>query len=916
MNARRLPRLRLVAAQDRAELGPLLALTLLVLVTAFLLAAVPRQIAAAESDALRAAVRRAAPAALELSASSTNTAPAGQMDAVDAQLRRDLAPVLRSRVTTPVRSAQSNAYDLLTPDGQHLRPQPFSWLMLAHQPGLLDGVRWVRGAAPSADGPDRVRTAADGTVPLLRVGMETGVAVDLDLTVGRTYVVRPLSPQPGGVGTFAVRLTGAFERKDPDDPRWDYLTQVWDKGERYTAEGALLAEVGAALVDESQVEALRRAAGTLRYDWHYPVAPSTLTPDAVPAVLAAVRSSIASASSATIPLEQESYRGPTVAMGSGLVELLGGHLASSRATSSVVGVAVAGLAVVALLVLSLAGLVVVLRRGPVLTLARARGASTTQVVGLVAAGVAAGVVPAAVLGAVIARALVGRASGGLDLWLAGGTAAWSVGSCAVAAWWQAVSHPVSHRRTPALRPALEAGLVVVAAAGTVLLRARAGEEPATARGVDPLLAAAPVLVALAVAVVLLRLAPLLVDRLAATRRGSPGLVSFLGLARAARQPAVLAAPLAALLVALCFAVLAAGAVRTVDRAQVSGTWRDVGADYRVQATFVPPETLRAIRELPGVRAVAAAYVRTDGGVLDDRRRTLPALTAAVDLPAYSRVLGTAPADAGLTDEREAVAALRDAGRDPDGPLPVLVTRGTTDLLAGSQRVDLGGGLGETDVDQRAVTDRFPLDDGRDLVVADLAAVQARESAPVRPNTVLVAGAPGLAGQLRAIAAGTGQPHLVLDRRADLAQVRASPFVGSTRDLFALVVPAAVGYALLATVLGLVLAAPGRRRDTAVLRRLGASGGETTRLALTEQGPVALAMLLGGGLAGLVLVRLALAAVDLAPLTGGAGPPDVTLPLVAATWLTGGLLVLVAVATAVVSTVERRRLPVGRDGGGQ
>ncbi len=560
--------------------------------------------------------------------------------------------------------------------------------------------------------------------------------------------------------------------------------------------------------------------------------------------------------------------------------------------------------------LSLAGLVVVLRRGPVLALARARGASAAQTVGVVTAGVAAGVVPAGVLGALLARALVGRDVGGLDLALATGTGAWSLGSCAVATWWQAASP----RRTPAVRPALEAGLVVVAAAGAVLLRSRAGE---TATGVDPLLAAAPVLVALAVAVVLLRLAPALVERLAASRRGSRGLVSFLGLARAARQPAVLAAPLAALLVALCFAVLAAGAVRTIDDAQVSGTWREAGGDYRVEATFFPPETLRAIADVPGVEHVASAYVRTDGGVLDDQGRTAPAITVALDLPAYSRVLDAAPGSAGLGADRDALARLREAGRGTGGPLPVLMTTGARGLLdATTPRVDLGGGLGEEDVADRATVDRFPLDGGRDLVVADLAAVQARESAPVRPNTVLVSGAPGLAGRLDDLAEGTGQPHRVLDRRAALAEVRSSPFVGSSRDLFAVVVPAALGYALLATVLALVLAAPGRRRDAAVLRRLGASSREALRLALTEQAPVAATMLLGGALAGLALVRLALAAVDLAPLTGGAGAPDVTLPLPAATWLTCGLLVLVAGATAVVSLLERRRSAPGREGGGQ
>jgi predicted lysophospholipase L1 biosynthesis ABC-type transport system permease subunit len=215
-----------------------------------------------------------------------------------------------------------------------------------------------------------------------------------------------------------------------------------------------------------------------------------------------------------------------------------------------------------------------------------------------------------------------------------------------------------------------------------------------------------------------------------------------------------------------------------------------------------------------------------------------------------------------------------------------------------------------------VADRFPLDDGRLLVVADLGAVQQRESAPVRPNTVLVSGEPGLAGRLEEIVAGTGQPHQVLDRRRSLALVQASPFVGSTRDLVALMVPAAVLYALLATVLALVLAAPARRRDATVLRRLGATSRESLRLVLTEHAPLVLGMLLGGVVAGLGLVRLALGAVDLSPLTGGVGPPDVHLPLLATALLTGGLLFLVATTTALVSVAERQRPDAGRHDGGE
>ena len=109
---------------------------------------------------------------------------------VDEQLRENLGPVLAPRVTDPVRTAQSELYDLFTPDGEHLRPQPFAWLQLAYQPGLLDAVRWTEGSAPDDSGPRTVRTASDGSVPLLSVALLEDVLETLDLEGTRAMVSR------------------------------------------------------------------------------------------------------------------------------------------------------------------------------------------------------------------------------------------------------------------------------------------------------------------------------------------------------------------------------------------------------------------------------------------------------------------------------------------------------------------------------------------------------------------------------------------------------------------------------------------------------------------------------------------------------------------------------------------------------
>jgi putative ABC transport system permease protein len=113
---------------------------------------------------------------------------------------------------------------------------------------------------------------------------------------------------------------------------------------------------------------------------------------------------------------------------------------------------------------------------------------------------------------------------------------------------------------------VEAAAVGLAALAVFLLFRRGFTEASARIGVDPLLAAVPLLLAIAGCVVALRVYPallLLVHRLA---RGTPGAVPLLGAARAVRMPALGFATGFALLVGVSISVFSTGIATTIQAA--------------------------------------------------------------------------------------------------------------------------------------------------------------------------------------------------------------------------------------------------------------------------------------------------------------------------------------------------------------
>jgi len=558
----------------------------------------------------------------------------------------------------------------------------------------------------------------------------------------------------------------------------------------------------------------------------------------------------------------------------------------------------------ALLVVGLAAQLVVHRRRGALLLTRARGASTAQLVGVLAVEALLVSGAAALAGLAVAVALVPARSSALSIGLVVALVAGCVAFMAVGCW--RVVRRAGHdgrADTVAVRPSLrrtavEVLLVVVAVVGLVVVRRRG---VGSADGADPYLATVPVLLAVGAGLLALRAYPYLLRPMLRVVRGAAGAVSFVSLARAARQPPVATLPLAVLLLGLGFSVFASSVETTVVRGQQDSAWRQVGGDYRFDSGALSGRQVRRAAAVDGVTTAVPALTRDDIDVRDEEGRPSDARLLALDPAAYADLAARAPAG---------VAPTLDAVQVSSGGamLPVLASPGVAAAAGpdGVVTVDLGAFIGVYEARVVDIAESFPGDGGREFVVTDLAVLRAGEETPIRLTTLFVAADAGT-GAAVADALGTGGPRVtVSDRREVLTETGELPFVDSTVAAFRLGVGAAAGYCLLAVVLALVLTAESRAGLLATLRTLGIDRRQARGLLGLELAPMVVVVVVVGLAVGIALPYLLVPAVDLTSFTAGVDAPPPRLDPMVAGVLAVGLVAVVAIAVALTGLVQRRR----------
>ncbi|MFC7879975.1 FtsX-like permease family protein, partial [Isoptericola sp. NPDC057391] len=449
------------------------------------------------------------------------------------------------------------------------------------------------------------------------------------------------------------------------------------------------------------------------------------------------------------------------------------------------------------------------------------------------------------------------------------------------------------------RRTAELAVVGVAALAAVLLARRGVVGGAGDGGVDPLVAATPLLVAAAAAVVAVRVIPLLargLERLLSRRRD---LVPFLGAARATRAPAGGVVPALALVLAVSVGASSAVLLSTVDAGVERQAHVELGADLRVSGPALGEEVVSTLRGVDGVAAVAtAARVPETAHLRSPDGGSRSVQVVAVDAAELAAV------QAGVPDAPLDVAELaRPAG---DGALPVLSLR-VPDVEAGTTGLVLDLQDESADVVVVGATDRVPgVIDAPSTLVLDAGVLAGPLDMATEPRTALVALDDGAVPAQVAAALRDAVPGATVDDRTTVAaELLESPAARGIATGARVSVALAGVLVALTVALTLVLAAPDRERLLAVLRSMGVRRSESRGLVAWEVAPWALGALVVGALVGVAVPALLRARVDLTALTGGGPQPALTVDPVLVVGGVAGFVATVVVGAVLATVVGRR-----------
>ena len=896
-----------------------------VLVTGFVFAAAPRLLNAVSRDGLRYAITNAAVYERNLVMSQGGRLPAGSgsdplaaVDSAGAQMDASLPASLRSVVDHRTYVVDAVRYTFPQPPGGSGSVRHVTF---RYQSGIESRIHLVSGRLPAPSSATVTPTTPPSTpIPVIEVAMSQATAQALGLQLNQPAILEPdfqdnLIGRGNVPNRLAVDVVGFIDTLNPKDDYWydDQSLQtpsVYDDGNTTQIYGTgLFAPLAYADLLKDTVPAL------VEYNWRFYVAPDRFTVSNFGQLQSDVKRLDATYGSAY------TARPTDIGASTRLADLFSQYAGQRRLTESILSLAVIGLLAVALAVIGLVGAFVAERRRESYALLRGRGGSAAQLLGAQAAEAGLLGIPAVLLGYLAALLLV-RAeptiwSPGLALGIALATAVLTVGATLPYARrnLQALERDeVRRERFSPRRAAFEVFVVVLAVAGIYLLRRRglAGDSAtAQAGGVDPYLAAVPVLLGLAVGLVTLRLYVLPIRVLAWWASTRKDLVLFLGLRRVSRQSLVTSVPLLVLLLSVAVSVFSSVMLRTIAVGQIQTSWELVGAPFRVNsyagAQLLDPDL--DLSKVPGVVATADALntsaVVSANGALPGGLTTL----FAVQTAAYEKIDAGTPVDPHFSGALLTPPSGSDVGKGSN-PIPAIVS--TASPLGGHSMT-----VGETfglQIHNQTVTfvaaevrDRFPaLPSTTPFVVASLDAVHAAVPGYNTERTSLYVGAPDRAGPALSAAIDAQQsPSILTSRAAEYAGVHDAPLVAGAVSGFRIGVGVAALYSALAVVVALALTGRARARDVAYLRTLGLSPLQVLGLIAAEQAPPVVVALAVGTALGVGIIRLIAPALDFTAFTGPDIPVAVTIDWPTVVLLGLGLVVVVAAAVAAASALTER-----------
>ncbi|CAM5329762.1 membrane protein [Streptomyces spiroverticillatus] len=836
-----------VRTRLRSAPGAAVALGVLVLITAFLAASYPRAVDRYEDAGLRHALRTApADQRIVQVASDTQFLPDSDRILTPEQLLSGRQNILKTLSSPLAVDLADSAYGVRSPKplvGQdkwlpRLSLEPAE-LALSTRSDLAKHSQLVQGRAaayrPPPPGED---TSAEAQ---LEGVVTTATARDLRIKVGAVLHLQ----EKTGSGTVAVKVTGIVQPLRTDSLYWDVRPEMHTPVVKaadltgdtdfWSAEVLLPLEAGPVLA--------RLGALPITY-WDFaPRTDDLISSDAGP--LTSVVASLESGPAQSVLRERTN---PTVSVTTDLEALVTGHLKSRSVIDPVVAVAGFGVGTVAAVVLLMAGALAAARRHSELALLRARGGSVRGMAGRLSAELAVMAVPAAAVGWLAAFLLLPGARTTASVLAAAAVAALAVAGLPVRA---ALAHlrPKAHgdradlvRAKPSRRRTVVELTFVVLTAGAVAALNRRG----TGSGVDGLVSAAPVLVAVIASFVLVRLYPLplrLVARPLALRRG---VVGFLAAARSGRAPATATLPLLALLIALSTAAFGGSVLAGVSDSRDRAATVTVGGDALVRraGSSLDAKTVAAVQKATGVREISPVGIDYRLSLQDFK----PEVTlVAVDSASYAKL-----------SRRTGIGVFDPKALAPQGKVfPVLASPKTAKRLAGKDRELRSVHFGYFTARLGGTLTATPVMDEREFLVIDKAAL-----ADFRPTTLMITGSDLDRKALQAAAGRGTEVKLRTEERAALSD---PPLQKGAEQVYAAAIAAGAGFAVLAVLLSLLQSSPERAALLARLRTMGLTRGQSRKLLVFESLPQALLAACGGALVGWAAIELLAPNIDLAAL---------------------------------------------------
>ena len=873
------------------------ALAALVLVSTFVAVAVPRASLGYRTQVLQRTFRAATSAATTVLADSQISGQTGSY----------LSPA-------QLAAAQGTLAAGLRRDGLPIAPPAAQWASLATGSSSFSGGRPpVTGAPPVLElmyrsTLGRNATVAAGSLPANRtppagartfqIAVAAATAAKFGLHVGTQIHTAGLD----------LVVTGILRPRGAASSFWTVAPVAAAPELIQTSILAAPYWSGVAFVSGAELGALESYLGTapLHAEWSFPLSLGSVNADQAAGLLRALQAVAYLPAATSVGTRLSASAGQsasiTVSLVCGLVTTLPAFVATDDAVQRALSLLFVSLAVIGAVVVLLAARLVAEHRHGEFAMMRARGASLRQT-GLVAlAGGAAVALPAAALGAAAAVLATPGPVSRLSWWLAALITAAALAGPPVLAMWghrarRRAAGPgaagLGRRVAASRRWVFDAALVCAAAAGLVVLRQQGLPPPGS---VDLFTSAAPVLVAVPVAVLLIRAYPPVLrqlTRLAGQRRG---VVRVVGLARggAAAQAGVLSTfGLVLAFAVVAFAMMARGAVQ---RADVTASWQAAGADATVAAppvgAGITPAAQHLIAGVPGVQrfATLSLGVGTSGQglqipvvIVDPRQYA--ALTAATPAPAFPATALAAPSSAGRTVQVPVLLSV--AGRD------ILGGRGSLYVAGRVLRFRVAGTL-------NTIPGAQP---GGQFVVVPRWALGARAPSPA----VMAISGPRLNTRALAAAVRRAVPGAQLTLRSSLlAAISGAPLPHGGFVTFAQGAAAAGAFSLLVLVLMLVLSARSRELTLARLVTMGLGRSQSRRIAVVEIMPAILAAAVGGTVCALALVPLVGSAVNLAAFTGVPVNAPLRAEPLAIVAAAGGLLLLAAATLAIQNRLARAR----------